>query len=159
MNLEQLLDRLETMRRGGAGFDAILEAAMQGLHDLDPRFHWTGIYELFPDDVLRLGPFVGAPTDHVFIGVGTGVCGTAVAERRNLNIPDVREISNYLACSASTRSELVVLIRTGDTIHAQIDIDSHQVAAFDARAEAAVQRVADWLAALYDERARGRRAA
>lgn len=159
MNLEDLLGRLESMRRDGAGFDAVLEAAMQGLHALDPRFHWTGIYELFPDDVLRLGPFVGAPTDHVFIGVGTGVCGTAVAERRNLNIPDVREISNYLACSASTRSELVVLIRTGDTIHAQIDIDSHQVAAFDERSEAMVQRLADWLARLYDERARGSRAA
>ena len=159
MNADVLLDRLETLRRDGAGFDAILEAAMQGLHDLDPRFHWTGIYELFPDDVLRLGPFVGAPTDHVFIGVGTGVCGTAVAERRNMNIPDVRNISNYLACSASTRSELVVLIRTGDRIHAQIDIDSHQVAAFDEASEALVQRVADWLANLYDERSRERRVA
>jgi GAF domain-containing protein len=82
-----------------------------------------------------------------------------VAERRNQNIPDVRESTNYLACSASTRSELVVLIRTGDTIHAQIDIDSHQVAAFDVRAEAVVQRVADWLADLYDERTRARRVA
>lgn len=159
MKADDLLDRLETLRRDGAGFDAILEAAMQGLHVLDPRFHWTGIYELFPDDVLRLGPFVGAPTDHVFIGVGTGVCGTAVAERRNMNIPDVRDLSNYLACSASTRSELVVLIRTGDRIHAQIDIDSHQVAAFDEASEALVQRVADWLARLYDERARERRVA
>ena len=159
MKADDLLDRLETLRRDGAGVDAMLEAARQGLHVLDPRFHWTGIYELFPDDVLRLGPFVGAPTDHVFIGVGTGVCGTAVAERRNMNIPDVRDLSNYLACSASTRSELVVLIRTGDRIHAQIDIDSHQVAAFDEASEALVQRVADWLARLYDERARERRVA
>ena len=159
MTVDRLLDRLESMRQEGADLDAILEAAMQGLHDLDPRFHWTGIYELFPDDVLRLGPFVGAATDHVFIGVGTGVCGTAVAERRNQNIPDVRQLSNYLACSASTRSELVVLIRTGDTIHAQIDIDSHQVAAFDDAAVGMVQRVADWLAALYAERAAARRAA
>ena len=105
-----------------------------------------------PDDVLRLGPFVGSPTDHVFIGVGTGVCGTAVAEKRNLNIPDVRKISNYLACSTETRSELVILIRSGDRIHAQIDIDSHQVAAFDDGAVASVQRVADWLARLYQAR-------
>src|SRR5438046_3215122 len=105
-------------------------AAVQGLHDLDERFHWTGIYELFPDSVLRLGPFIGAPTDHVFIAVGRGVCGTAVAERRNMNIADVREASNYLACSAETRSELVVLIRSGEVIHAQIDIDSHEPAAF-----------------------------
>jgi len=121
---------------------------------MDPRFHWTGIYELFSDNVLRLGPYVGSPTDHVFIGVGNGVCGTAVAEKRNLNIPDVREISNYLACSAETRSELVVLIRTGDRIHAQIDIDSHQVGAFTDAAVAMVQRVADWLANAYEARGR-----
>jgi len=121
---------------------------------MDPRFHWTGIYELFSDNVLRLGPYVGSPTDHVFIGVGNGVCGTAVAEKRNLNIPDVREISNYLACSAETRSELVVLIRTGDRIHAQIDIDSHQVGAFNDDAVAMVQRIADWLAKAYEARGR-----
>jgi GAF domain-containing protein len=151
--IDDLLARLEAMTAGGAAFDALLEAAVHGVHALDPRFHWTGIYELFPDDVLRLGPFVGAPTEHVFIGVGNGVCGTAVAERRNQNIPDVRDVSNYLACSTETRSELVVLIRSGETIWAQIDLDSHQVAAFDEAAVAQVQRVADWLAHAYEARA------
>src|SRR5213593_3929667 len=152
MNVNPLIASLETMSREGAELEEVLEAAVAGLHELNPRFHWTGIYELFPDGVLRLGPFVGAPTDHVFIGVGRGVCGTAVAEKRNLNIPDVRLIANYLACSTATRSELVVLIRSGDTIHAQIDIDSHQVAAFDDEAVAKVQRVADWLARRYEAR-------
>ena len=99
--------------------------------------------------MLRLGPFIGAPTDHVFIGVGRGVCGTAVAEKRNMNIPDVTKISNYLACSSDIRSELVVLIRSGETIYAQVDIDSHEIAAFDDGAVEDVQRVADWLARLY----------
>ena len=153
MDVTRLIARLETMRDQGATFDQILDAAVRGLHETDPRFHWTGVYELFPDNMLRLGPFVGAPTDHVFIGVGRGVCGTAVAERRNMNIPDVRDLSNYLACSASTRSELVVLIRSGHTIHAQIDIDSDQVNAFDDAAMAGVQKVADWLAAQYQRRA------
>ncbi len=152
MNLEPLLEKLDAMVARGAGFGAVLGAAVQGVHELDPRFHWTGIYELFPDQVLRLGPFVGPPTDHVFIGVGRGVCGTAVAEKRNMNIPDVRRISNYLACSTETRSELVVLIRSGDRIHAQIDVDSHEVAAFDDDAVAGVQRVADYLARVYESR-------
>ena len=156
MNVDPLIARLEAMSREGAELEEVLEAAVSGLHDLNPRFHWTGIYELFPDDVLRLGPFVGAPTDHVFIGVGRGVCGTAVAEKRNLNIPDVRQITNYLACSSETRSELVVLIRSGDTIHAQIDVDSHEVAAFDDPAVAGVQRIADWLAHAYAARAGAR---
>jgi GAF domain-containing protein len=68
----------------------LLAKAVERLHESHPQFHWTGIYELFPDNVLRLGPFIGAPTDHVFIAVGRGVCGSAVAERRNMNVPTSR---------------------------------------------------------------------
>jgi GAF domain-containing protein len=152
LSAHRVIEELEQLKRKGADFESLLEAAVRGVHRMDPRFHWTGIYELFPDNVLRLGPFLGAPTEHVFIGVGNGVCGTAVAERRNMNIPDVRSISNYLACSSETRSELVVLIRSGDAIHAQIDIDSHVVAAFDDEAVQEVQKVADWLARAYASR-------
>ncbi len=152
MTVDQILARLDALRGQAEPFETVLEAAVQGVHELDPRFHWTGIYELFPDDVLRLGPFVGAPTEHVFIGYGQGICGTAVAERRNLNIPDVTKVQNYLACSTETRSELVVLIRSGDVIHGQIDIDSHEIGAFSDEAVAQVQRVADWLADFYAAR-------
>jgi GAF domain-containing protein len=153
MKVEQLIAQLDALHASGAEFESVLEAAVRGVHEFDHRFHWTGIYELFPDNVLRLGPFIGAPTEHVFIGVGKGVCGTAVAEKRNMNIPDVSRTPNYLACSSDTRSELVVLIRNGDTIYAQIDIDSHELAAFDERSVAAVERVADWLAGQYSARA------
>src|SRR5213596_773953 len=124
MNVNPLIASLETMSREGAELEEVIEAAVAGLHELNPRFHWTGIYELFPDKVLRLGPFIGAPTDHVFIAVGQGVCGLAVAEERTINVPDVSKAPNYLACSAATRSELVVLVRKDRTIYAQIDIDS-----------------------------------
>ena len=144
-----ILDTLSKMREQGAPLDEILRQAVELVHHSNPRFHWTGIYELFPDKVLRLGPFIGAPTNHVFICVGQGVCGSAVAQRRNMNIPDVSKESNYLACSQETRSELVVLIRRGDRIFAQIDIDSHEYAAFDAESEALVQAVADLLADAY----------
>lgn len=149
MSIEELIAHLDALESEGAPLLRVLETAVTGLHESDARFHWTGIYELFDDGVLRLGPFVGAPTDHVFIGVGNGVCGTAVAERRNMNVADVREITNYLACSTETRSELVVLIRDGETIYGQIDIDSHQVAAFDEAAVRAVERLADRLARSY----------
>src|SRR6266850_2697213 len=145
---------LDRITDSGAPLEQVLRRAVEELHASNPRFHWTGIYELFPDNVLRLGPFIGAPTDHVFIAVGQGVCGTAVAERRNINVPDVSKAPNYLACSADTRSELVVLIRSDEKIYAQVDIDSHQVAAFDEASVVRVQRVADWLAALYESRDR-----
>jgi GAF domain-containing protein len=88
--------------------------------------------------------------------MGQGVCGTAVAERRNINVPDVTQVENYLACSTETRSELVVLIRSGERIHGQIDIDSHEPAAFDELAEHEVQKVADFLAPLYEAWTKGR---
>ena len=149
MSGDAICGALDRLRAEGAPLEALLSSAVTLLHESHPKFHWTGIYELFPDDVLRLGPFVGAPTDHVFIAVGKGVCGTAVAERRNINVPDVSKVSNYLACSTSTKSELVVLIRRGDTIYAQIDIDSHEPGDFDADAVQRVERVADWLAQAY----------
>ena len=154
LNGSEICHRLDKLAASGASFDVVLGGAVEYLHHAHPDFHWTGVYELFPDNVLRLGPFIGAPTDHVFISVGKGVCGAAVAERRDRNVPDVSKEPNYLACSSSTRSELVVLIRQGDTIFAQIDIDSHEIDAFDNHTESEVKKVADWLAGAYARRSR-----
>jgi L-methionine (R)-S-oxide reductase len=148
---QQITNELNGMREAGKPLDEILGRAVELIHDANSRFHWTGIYELFPDNVLRLGPFVGAPTNHVFICVGQGVCGSAVAQKKNMNIPDVSQASNYLACSQETKSELVVLIRQDERIYAQIDIDSHEVAAFDGDAEQTVMAVADCLAVAYED--------
>ncbi|HKQ60791.1 MAG TPA: GAF domain-containing protein [Candidatus Polarisedimenticolaceae bacterium] len=152
MSNDAICTELERMLAGGAGFEQLIGSAVELLHRSNPRFHWTGIYELFPDGVLRLGPFIGAPTDHVFIAVGRGVCGTAVAEKRNIVVPDVTKVSNYLACSAATKAELVVLIRRGERIFAQIDIDSHEYDAFDEAAVRQVEQVADLLARAYLQR-------
>ena len=149
MTGKQICRALETMMNQGAGFEKMLAAAVDHLHRSNPRFHWTGIYELYPDNILRLGPFIGAPTDHVFIAVGRGICGTAVAEKRNIVVPDVSKAPDYLACSTATRSELVILIRKGDRIFAQIDIDSHDLDAFDPATVAEVEQVADYLAEAY----------
>jgi len=147
--IDDLLAALDAKRAAGAALPELVEAAVRGLHESDRRFNWTGVYELGADGMLHLGPYVGPATDHTTIPVGRGVCGTAVAEKRDLNIPDVRHLTNYLACSLRTRSELVILIRDGETIYAQIDIDSHKVNAFDASATRKVERVAAWLTPVY----------
>jgi L-methionine (R)-S-oxide reductase len=151
MKGEKICHKLDELKNNGAGFEELLQDSVELLHNSNPKFHWTGIYELFPDNVLRLGPFIGAPTDHVFISVGKGICGSAVADKCNKNIPDVSAESNYLACSSATRSELVILIRKGDKIFAQIDIDSHEPNAFDSEAVKEVENVAEWLADLYEK--------
>ena len=145
----EICQKLDELVASGVGFDSLLSSAVDLVHNGNPRFHWTGIYELFPDNTLRLGPFIGAPTDHVFISVGCGVCGSAVAEGRDKNVPDVSKEPNYLACSSATKSELVVLIRKDDRIFAQIDIDSHDLDAFDGSTESEVKKVADWLSEHY----------
>jgi GAF domain-containing protein len=97
---------------------------------------------------LELEAFAGRETEHTRIPVGTGVCGTAVAEQRDQNVADVSRAGNYLACNLFTKSELVVLIRRGDHILGQIDIDSDVPNGFGEREHADVKEVADALAVL-----------
>ena len=89
---------------------------------------------------LVLEAYAGRETEHTRIGIGQGVCGTAVATGQDQNVPDVRAVPNYLACNTWTRSELVVLIRRGDVILGQIDIDSDEPDPFSADEEAAVKK-------------------
>lgn len=108
---------------------------------------YTGVYLYMVHGTdLVLEAFDGRPTDHTRIPIGTGICGRAVAERRDINVPDVLQADDYLACSVETRSELVVLIRRHDDILGQIDIDSDVTDGFDAAEHEAVKAVADALA-------------
>ncbi|HEX7336211.1 MAG TPA: GAF domain-containing protein [Gemmatimonadales bacterium] len=110
---------------------------------------YTSVYlYMLHGDELVLEAFAGRETDHTRIPVGVGVCGTAVARGEDQNVPDVTAVGNYLACNTWTRSELVVLIRRGNTILGQIDVDSDVPDPFTAEEEAAVKRVADALAVL-----------
>jgi L-methionine (R)-S-oxide reductase len=128
--------------------DAPLGAAVKYVASLSGLFNWVGIY-ILKGDSLELGPFLGEPTEHTEIPVGVGICGMAVAEDRDLNIPQVSVVENYLACSLETQSELVVLIRDKkQKILGQLDIDSHTHAAFGPEEEKAVRKVADELGKL-----------
>ena len=76
-----------------------------------PYYNWTGFYMLDPDDseTLALGPFQGAPTEHVRIPVSQGICGAVVAQNDTVIVDDVRSDPRYLACSLETKSEIVVI--------------------------------------------------
>jgi len=128
----------------GATGRLLRDTAMAALDRL-PGYDWSGIYVLQGDE-LHLDAFVGAPTDHIVIPVGVGVCGSAVAEDQNKVIVDVRKEGNYLACSLETRAEIVVLIRRGNEILGQIDIDSHTVGRFSEEDEKGLQVLAELLA-------------
>ena len=143
----KLIKELQVMRDDGHLSDALLRHAVRTIAKSDDdRFNWVGVYLLGDNDELWLHNYVGEPTEHAKIPVGTGVCGRAVAERVNLNIPDVSAEENYLSCSPEVESELVVLIRAGDEIFGQIDIDSETKAAFTEDDEIALAGIADKLA-------------
>lgn len=113
-----------------------------------PRFDWTGVYALEGQELV-LRAFVGKPTEHMRIPVGKGICGTAVVEKADQLVNDVTQAKNYLACSIDVKAELVVLVRAGDSIYAQIDIDSNTKDAFTDEDHAEVKRVADVIAGYF----------
>jgi L-methionine (R)-S-oxide reductase len=143
----KVVKRLQEMREQGYLSDAILREAVKTVKAADDRYNWVGVYLLDAEDsTLWLHNYMGAATEHARIPVGSGVCGTAVQDKQNQNVPDVSKVENYLACNPRVKSELVVLIRAGDDVLGQIDIDSHKAAAFTGGDEEAVQAVADKLA-------------
>jgi len=151
----------EEIRARSAGVladDQADEEALAGLvallHTARPAWNWVGIY-LLAGEELVLGPYVGAPTTHTRIPVGRGVCGTAVATGENQVVADVGELDNYLACSTSTRSEIVVLIRHRGSVVGQFDIDSDTPAAFGAADEALLENLAQLAAPRCARLARG----
>ena len=147
IDANELVKELQRMRDDGYLSDALLRRAVKKLAESDDRFDWTGVY-LYNEDEgeLWLHNYVGEPTEHSKIPVGTGVCGTAVAEKSNQIVGDVSEVEDYLACSPDVKSELVVLIRAGDEIFGQIDIDSETADAFGEDDESEIQAIADKLA-------------
>ena len=146
----ELVARLAERRAAGARRDALLRAAVEEIEASSKDYDWVGVY-LLEEGELRLHNYIGEETEHTRIAVGHGVCGTAVAENRDINVPDVKALDNYIACSADTRSEIVVLIRDPETnaVHGQLDLDSDREAAFGDEDERELKVVADWLGGLF----------
>src|SRR5690606_30802425 len=110
----KLVKRIQEMRDEGYLSDAILREGGKQIKATDTDYNFVGVYLYDPDEsMLWLHNYMGEPTEHARIEAGRGICGTAVAEKRNQNVGDVTQVENYLACSPKTKSELVVLLRAG----------------------------------------------
>jgi len=131
MDRDQALNEAQTALADEALDDpAALRRAVEVLSASHPAWSWVGIY-LLVGDKLVLGPFVGPDTEHTEIPVGTGVCGQAVESGRNMVIGNVNQYGGeYLACSPSTQSEMVLLIKDDGDIVGELDIDSDDLDAF-----------------------------
>ncbi len=121
---------------------AYLEAAVA-------HFNWVGIYYAKPQEqMLILGPFVGAPTEHVRIPYGRGICGQVAVSMAPLIIQDVSQEDNYLACSLEVKSEIVVPIFYEQRFVGELDIDSHFPQAFTNSDQLILEQIATMIAPL-----------
>ncbi len=105
-----------------------------------PDLNWAGFY-LVRDGELVVGPFQGKPAC-VRIALGSGVCGTAAAERRTIVVDDVHAFPGHIACDAASRSEIVVPLLDADRVIGVLDLDSPVPARFDADDRAGIERLA-----------------
>jgi GAF domain-containing protein len=110
------------------------------IFDAVPRLNWAGFYFL-KDGVLLVGPFQGKPAC-VRIAIGAGACGQAAAQRRTLVVPDVNQFPGHIACDVASRSEIVIPLVVGTALRGVLDIDSPELARFDAADRAGLERLA-----------------
>ena len=107
-------------------------------------FFWVGFY-VVDGDHLHLGPFQGDVACYR-IRQGRGVCGTAWAKRQTLVIPDVDAFPGHIACSSSSRSEIVVPIMAGSEVKGVLDIDSCELNTFDETDKVHLEKIVSMLA-------------
>ena len=112
-------------------------------------FLWVGFY-LIEGDQLVLGPFQG-DIACTRIARGRGVCGTSWQTGKTLVVPDVDAFPGHIACSSSSRSEIVVPLRnTEGEIVGVLDIDSDRLSDFSEEVDRpALEQIAELLAPLF----------
>lgn len=93
------------------------------------NFFWVGFY-MVKGDELVLGPFQG-PVACTRIRMGKGVCGSSWAQKQTLIVPDVEEFPGHIACSAASRSEIVIPIVRNEKVIGVLDVDSAELNSFD----------------------------
>jgi len=94
-------------------------------------YNWVGFYFGNGDkEELKLGPYVGEPTDHTIIPFGKGICGQVAVSNENFVVPDVHAQDNYLACGITVKAEIVVPVFVNGKNIGQIDIDSDTINPF-----------------------------
>jgi L-methionine (R)-S-oxide reductase len=103
-------------------------------------FHWIGFYRVQQDELV-LGPFQG-PVACTRIPKGKGVCGSAWQQASSIVVPDVDQFPGHIACSAHSRSEIVVPYFDGNgAVAGVLDIDSARLDDFSAEDQLWLEKI------------------
>jgi GAF domain-containing protein len=127
----ELARRISGLTAGERDMIALMATLACEIHHADARFDWTGFYRLVAPGLLKIGPYQGGH-GCLTIPFERGVCGAAARTGQTQIVPDVDAFPGHIACSASTRSELVIPVFNGaGALLGVLDIDSDQPDAFD----------------------------
>lgn len=119
--LNQQLDALLT---GETDLTANMANASALLNQSLTDINWAGFYRYMPaNDELILGPFQGNVAC-MHIKNGSGVCGTALTQKKPLRVVDVHQFAGHIACDANSRSEIVIPLFKNKQPIGVLDIDS-----------------------------------
>jgi L-methionine (R)-S-oxide reductase len=134
-NYQSLADELTNLADAAENADQLMTMIVERLQDVVQHYNWVGFYmvdhgQVGQEPMLVLGPYVGAETPHKRIPLNQGICGAAVSSAQTVVVDDVNSDPRYLACSIETKSEIVVPIFVNGEVVGELDIDSHDPAAF-----------------------------
>ena len=130
--------------------DDVLGAICFLLKDEVKHYDWVGVY--FANNKTKkliLGPYAGAPTEHTKIDYGQGICGQVAESLDTFIAQDISQENNYLSCSPTVKSEIVVPIMKKGKFVAQLDIDSHAVNPFTDEDKIFLEELCDMMASLF----------
>ena len=130
LSYPELHARILALTEGETDEIALMATIACEVHHSDDRFDWTGFYRVVEHALLKIGPYQGGH-GCLTIPFSRGVCGAAARTGEIQLVPDVNSFPGHIACSSSTRSELVLPVRNGKgRLIAVLDIDSDQPNAF-----------------------------
>lgn len=116
--------RIRAVTEGETDAVALMATLVCELHHHFPHFHWTGFYRVVAPGLLKIGPYQGGHGCLV-IPFSRGICGRCAREEKTIIIPDVEREADHIACSSSTRSEIVVpVFDAAGELRAVLDVDS-----------------------------------
>ena len=132
VNYDDLQGAVAALTEGETDAVALMATVACEVHHADDRFDWTGFYRVVAPELLKIGPYQGGHGCLV-IPFSRGVCGAAARTGEVQLVEDVEAFAGHIACSSSTRSEIVLPVKNSQgTLLGVLDIDSDQPGAFDA---------------------------
>ena len=141
VNYTDLATTIKALTEGETDTVALMATVACEVHHSDDRFDWTGFYRVTAPELLKIGPYQGGHGCLV-IPFSRGVCGAAARTGQVQLVPDVEAFPGHIACSSSTRSEIVLPVVNGaGKLLGVFDIDSDQPDAFTAEDADALQSI------------------